>query len=262
MDLRALFSETRPKVGVLPSLEATLTRRVLVIYRADPVVLRRLVPAPLELATRNGCAVVGISLMRLAELRVRGMSSAMGLSAENMAHHAAIRYPAGRALSDGLFIWRRDTDSPLLAQLGGRLVPAEFRQASFAFREGTSMAAEIRTERHEADVSFVATPDRYWRSTPIFRTREDACEFCCACECVFSCAWRDRRLFATRLPASPWEMTPLRILRLRSAFFESPKIFPKGSIAFDSAVLLHSTAEQREDPPCDAGLAGHVAAAA
>jgi uncharacterized protein YqjF (DUF2071 family) len=109
---------------VLPRLEGVIARRVLLTFRVDPEVARRLVPAPLAPAVHNGFAVAGGCLSRLERLRSQGPPGAIGVSSENMAHRIAIRSPAPEGERDGVFLWRRDTDQALVTRLGGRLFPA------------------------------------------------------------------------------------------------------------------------------------------
>jgi len=79
--------------------------------------------------------VAGICLIRLERLRPKGLPAAVGLASENMAHRIAIRYPTPDGPSDGVFIWRRDTDQALVSLLGGRLCPGVHGKAAFEVAE-------------------------------------------------------------------------------------------------------------------------------
>src|SRR5262249_57335258 len=122
---------------MLPTLEGIIARRVLVNFRVDPDVARRLVPAPLEPIVERGACVAGICLIRLERLRPKGLPAVVGLASENMAHRIAIRYPTPAGASDGVFIWRRDTDQGVVNLLRRRLLsgghwPAALRAAAAA----------------------------------------------------------------------------------------------------------------------------------
>src|SRR5262249_25045136 len=120
---------------MLPTLEGLIARRVLVNFRVDPDVARRLVPTPLQPIVERGACVAGICLIRLERLRPKGLPAAVGFTSENMAHRIAIRYPTPDGPSDGVFIWRRDTDQALVSLLGGRLFPGVRGRATFAVTE-------------------------------------------------------------------------------------------------------------------------------
>src|SRR4051794_23051378 len=117
---------------MLPVLEGVIRRRILLNYRADPAVVQRLLPAPLEVLTQNGFAILGICLIGMEHLRPKGLPSVLGMSSENMAHRVAIRCPTAAGLHDGVFVWRRDTDHCLSTLLGGRLFPGVQHGAGFA----------------------------------------------------------------------------------------------------------------------------------
>src|SRR5438067_2394546 len=137
---------------MLPTLEGIIARRVLLNFRADPQVVRRLVPVPLEVATQNGAAIVGICLIRLEQLRPKGLPADLGMSSENMAHRVAIRYPTDADMRDGVFIWRRETDLALAMFLGGRLFPGVHHCAKFyVAQDAGSLEMEVHTRKREAD---------------------------------------------------------------------------------------------------------------
>lgn len=223
---------------MLPVLEGTIGRRVLLNYRVDTEVARKLVPAPLEVAAHNGYAVAGICLIALEKLRPRGVPSALGFSSQNMAHRIAVRYPTENGLRDGVFIWRRETDNSFVHRFGGRLFPGVHGSANFEIvddAEGLSM--NIRTPRGEVDVSFGARPGAFRRSV-LFDNFGEVCGFFRKGDCGFSCGREDETLEGMQLKTLRWEMVPLAITSMRSAFFEDTARFPEGSVVFDCGVVM------------------------
>lgn len=223
----------------MPTVEGTIARRVLLNYWLDPDVARRLVPEPLELVTVNGFAVAGICLIRFENLRPKGMPAALGISSENMAHRIAIRYRASHEIKDGVFIWRRDTDSALIQRLGGVVFPGVHRDAEFRATENDGgLGLEVFSEDGSADVSFHARFDEEWKWTLLFPRFADVCSFFQRGDCGFSCALRNEALEGMQLRTLKWEMHPLGIENLHSAFYENEKDFPRGSVGFDCGVLM------------------------
>ena len=53
-------------------LEGVIRRRILLNFRADPSVVAPLLPAPLEVLTYDGFAIVGVCLIGMARLRPKG----------------------------------------------------------------------------------------------------------------------------------------------------------------------------------------------
>jgi hypothetical protein len=233
---------------MLPTLEGVIARRLLLNFRADPIVVRGMIPEGLELATVSGSAVVGVCLIRLEQLRPKGMPAFFGLAAESMAHRVAIRYPTRRGWGDGVFIWRRETDCPLIAQLGGRLFPGVHRAADFHVLESAlRLTLDVLTDGGEADVAVQAVHADSWPGTPLFRQMDDASGFFERGECGFSCARDDHSLEAIRLHALRWNVSAVRIESVHAAFYANARRFPPGSVAFDSALLMRNLAHEWQE---------------
>ncbi len=230
---------------MLPRLEGTITRRVLLNFRADPEVVRCLVPEPLEVANQNGFAVVGVCLVRLEQLRPKGLPSFMGVSSEGMAHRVAVRYPTPDGWRDGVFVWRRETDRRPIALVGGRVFPGVHRHAEFLIAEDDGrLAMAVFTERNKADVSLEARYPAEWTRTSLFGTFEEASRFFERGDCGFSCSPRTRELEGIQLRTHRWKVIPLQVHRAYSAFFENPDRFPPGSVECDSALLMHGVVSE------------------
>lgn len=244
---------------MLPALEGIIARRILLNFRADPRLVARLVPEPLEVATHNGWAVVGVCLIRLEQLRPKGFPVSAGLASENMAHRVAIRFPTQQGRKDGVFIWRRDTDQGLLALLGGRLFPGVHHRAEFRVLDTEcGLAMEVRTDRNEANVWFGARPAAGWKATALFQTMEQAQGFFQQGDCGFSCSLHNEKLEGMQLRVRKWEMSPLEVHGLHVAFYENRGRFPRGSVEFDCALAMRGIPHEWHelaDVPEMAGIA-------
>lgn len=222
---------------MLSALEGVIARRVLINFRADPQVVRALVPAPLEVVTHEGAAVVGVCLIRLAQLRPKGLAGFVGIASDSMAHRVAVRRPTPEGPRDEVFVWQRHSDNALLTLLGGRPLPGVHHRARFhSVEDGSILRVEAFTADSRSDVSVSARRVREWIPSPLFPTLEAARAFF---------ARGDRgvlhsagRLDAVPLGALEWSPSPLAVSRVRVAFFEDRQRFPSGSIAFDGAVLM------------------------
>lgn len=248
---------------MLPPLEGIIARRVLLNFRADPDVVRRLVPEPLEVVTRNGFAVVGVCLIRLERLRPKGFPAPLGMSSENMAHRVAIRYPTREGSKDGVFIWRRETDQCLITLLGGRLFPGVHGTAAFAVTEGDgALRMMVRTPTGEADVSYEAREADRWHATPLFATFDEARAFFQRGDCGFSCSLRGGNLEGMQLRTLAWTMASLEVGTAHAAFFQRAGRFPLGSVAFDCGLMMRGIPHEwheLDDVPELAGIPGGAA---
>lgn len=230
---------------MLPILEGVIARRLLVNFRVDPSVAQKLLPGPLEVQTQNGFAVAGICLIRLEQLRPKGLPAALGLSSENMAHRIAIRYPQGNEMHKGVFIWRRETNQRLVTLLGGRLFPGVHHAAAFTVNDTNNcLDMQITTEQGASDVMLTAEPAAVWRPTPLFADLKESSLFFEKGDCVFSCGLHTETLEGMQLRVANWKASMLTIRSLHTSFFENTAQFPLGSLTFDSALLMRGIAHE------------------
>ena len=226
---------------MLPTLEGVIARRTLLNYWIEPKVVRPLVPAALELATVDGLAVAGTCLIRLEHLRPKGVPSAVGISSENMAHRIAIRYRpnGGDELRDGVFIWRRQTDRGMVTLLGGRLFPGVHGRSTFDIDEsGDRLDYRVTNDDATANVRLSVRSADTWPGSRLFPRFEDVRAFFQRGDHGFSCSLRGDRLEGMQLRTSVWDMSPLAVEHVTSAFYDDRARFPEGSIGLDGAVLM------------------------
>ena len=118
----------------IPTLEGLIDRRLLVNYRVDPDYLQRLLPAPFRPKLIHGMGIGGICLIRLKQLRPRGLPAPLGFSSENAAHRIAVEWEEQGQRREGVYIPRRDTASQFNTLIGGRLFPGVHHHARFEVR--------------------------------------------------------------------------------------------------------------------------------
>jgi hypothetical protein len=203
----------------------------------------RQIPESLELNLVNGFAMVGLCLIRMERLRPSFMPFEFGLCSENIAHRVAVNYRENGETKPGVFIWRRETDSRLIAALGGRAFSGVHQRAEISIDEhGNEIKLEARTANGEADVALHAATTPEWNPTRLFPSFEMASDFLRAGCCGFSLGHDESSLEALTLRTLSWEMTPLVLKSLTSAFYEDEERFPAGSIALDHALLMRGIA--------------------
>lgn len=105
----------------LPAIDGIIERRLLVNYRVAPDALADILPAPFRPKLVRGYAIAGICLIRLANVRPRGLPARLGIRSENAAHRIAVEWDSNGRTYEGVYIPRRDSDSRLNACVGGRM---------------------------------------------------------------------------------------------------------------------------------------------
>src|SRR6266568_8459695 len=204
---------------MFPVLEGVIARRILLNFRADPVIVQQLVPPPLEVEQFRGFAMVGVCLIRLEHLRPKGIPAALGVSSENMAHRVAIRYPGTDGTKPGVFIWRREPDQKMVQLFGGRLFPGVHGGARFDVSDETAaLRMNVSTQDAVADVRFSARRAAYWPEHSLFSNLNEISGFFRKGDCGFSCTLRGDRVEGLQLRTLRWEMEALEVESQNCAF--------------------------------------------
>src|SRR4051812_29735442 len=117
------------------AIHGFLDRRILINFIADPDVVRAIIPSPFKPKIYKGKAIVGICLIRLKNIKPKGLPNFAGVSSENGAHRIAVEWNENGKIKEGVFIPRRDTSLRLNTIIGGRLFPGKHYLAKFNVQE-------------------------------------------------------------------------------------------------------------------------------
>lgn len=235
----------------LPVVTGVIARRVLVNFRARPEVIAPLLPPPFRPKVVHGWAIVGICLIRLEQLRPKGLPAALGISTENAAHRIAVEWEDEGKTGEGVFVPRRETNTTAIALTGGRLFPGEHHKARFEIVETDErVELTITTEDGLADVKVAARVIDQVMPGSIFQNMEEASKFFCDGAVGYSPNQRTGVVEVMELRIPKWEMQPLQVERVHSAWFADKTRFPEGALELDSAFLMRGIAHEwhaRED---------------
>jgi hypothetical protein len=226
-------------MNVLPNIAGTIDRRFLVNYRVDPEFLIRQVPAPFRLHLVEGYGVAGICVLRLAHLRPEGLPASIGISTQNAAHRIAVEWDGAHGPLRGVYILRRDTASSATVQLGGRLFPGVHQRADFRFTEQTSRY-EIEFKSRNDETGFTMNANSAMGLSPdsVFDSLEEASRFFQQSPLGYSPSHREGVVEGLELLCASWKVQPLQVDHVESTVFGDTTIFPRGSVIFDSALVM------------------------
>lgn len=224
-----------------PTMHDLIDRRILVNFRVQPDAVRKILPPPFRPKLVKGCAMGGICLIRLKDIRPRGLPLPCGLTSENAAHRISVEWEENGAMREGVFIPRRDTSSALQAFAGGRFFPGVHHMAEFEVNEGDN---EFRLHMHSHDYAvLVEVNARRTSQIPvasIFESLDMASEFFARGSVGYSATSNPNCCDGLELFTSRWEVEPLEVQSLRSSFFEDTNLFPRGTVHFDCALLMRN----------------------
>lgn len=108
----------------IPTIHGFIDRRILINFTVDPDIIAQIIPAPFIPKIYKGKAIVGICLIRLKDIKPKGLPNFIGVSSENGAHRIAVEWDEGDEVKEGVFIPRRDTSLRLNSVIGGKFFPA------------------------------------------------------------------------------------------------------------------------------------------
>jgi hypothetical protein len=223
----------------IPTLCGIIDRRILINYRVDPALAARVLPAPFRPKLVRGCSIGGVCLIRLKDIRPRGLPSVFGVTSENAAHRFAVEWREGELLREGVYIPRRDTASRVNQWAGGRLFPGVHHRARFDVSEADErFSVAMESEDGEVRVGVVARLAAAAPEKSVFRSTEEARRFFEAGSMGLSATRRVGEFDALELRCPKFEVRPLEVESVWSSFFEDACAFPAGSIELDSAFLM------------------------
>jgi uncharacterized protein YqjF (DUF2071 family) len=227
----------------LPRVDGRIARRILVNFRIEPGVARRLIPRVFDLTMVDGAAMAGVCLIRLERLRPVHLPGVAGLASDNVAYRFAVTWQDGGMTRDGVYIPRRDTSSALQARLGGRIFPGEYGRASVrADERGGEIAIDVDTLAHDGDVHLRAHEAAALPSGSVFASLDDASAFLQRGAAGYSATRAGNRLDGLLLTTHGWSVRPLSVDSIESSFFDDTGRFPPGSVIFDNALIMRNLA--------------------
>jgi hypothetical protein len=185
----------------------------------------------------NGYAIGGICQVSLSEMRAKGMPSIVGTGSHNAAHRIAVDSSQG----EGVYVTRRDTNSWLNTMSGGRVFPGVYSKANFDVSvSGDLHSVRIENKKRELIMSISAEVVSELPEGSVFESTEEVSDFFKTGNIGWSSREQSNQFDAIELTTVEWRMEPLRVKESFSAYFSNTSLFPKGSVEFDSAMIMRN----------------------
>lgn len=220
----------------IPRIKGVIDRRILINYQVDKDALENYLPEPFKPKLVNGKGIAGICLIRLKEIRPKGLPKQIGISSENGAHRIAVEWLENGELKEGVYIPRRDTSSKLNSLVGGTIFPGLHHFAAFSVEESDGNYKVAFISDDETSLSIEAKETTKWNEESVFENIECLSDFFKNGSVGYS---PDKNDFdGLELKAYNWKASLLDVENVQSSFFENENIFPKGSVKFDNALLM------------------------
>jgi hypothetical protein len=223
----------------IPVIRGLIDRRILANFHIEPDVIASLLPFPFRPKLVNGYAIGGVCLIRLRDIRPRWFPLPWGIGSENAAHRIAVEWEVDGQVREGVYIPRRDSSSRLNSVAGGRLFPGIHHHASFTVEEsGDRYSVTVRSDDGETRVHVSGTVTGHLPESSVFSSLSEASSFFERGSLGYSATRRNGRYDGLELKCAKWRVEALEVERVESSFFEDAHRFPRGTAAFDCALLM------------------------
>ncbi len=220
----------------IPTIKGIIDRRVLVNFTAEPNVIEKIIPQPFRPKIYESKAIVGICLIRLKNIRPKGLPNFIGISSENGAHRIAVEWTEDEETKQGVFIPRRDSSSFFNTLAGGRIFPGRHFHAKFDVKEENNHYHIAFKSSDGTTISIDGVKTEKLNPNSIFQTLGNASKFFEGGAVGYSP--NGDKYDGLKLETFDWKVEPLNVSSVHSSFFEDKSIFPEGSIQFDNALLM------------------------
>ncbi|MBQ4804153.1 DUF2071 domain-containing protein [Aquimarina sp. MMG015] len=220
----------------IPKIKGIIDRRILINYQVDKEILENYLPKPFRPKLINGKGIAGICLIRLKEIRPKGLPKQIGISSENGAHRIAVEWNENGKVKEGVYIPRRDTSSKVNSLAGGTIFPGVHHLAEFTVNESDGNYDVAFISDDDTSLSIEASETDNWNEESVFDNLNCVSDFFENGSIGYS---PDKNDFdGLELKAYNWKVSLLNVKKVHSSFFENKTIFPKDSIKFDNALLM------------------------
>ena len=235
----------------IPVITGIIRRRILLNYRVDPEVLATILPGNFRPKLVKGKAIAGICLIRMEQIRPKGLPAMMGLSSENSAHRIAVEWEENGETREGVYVPRRDTDSCLNALAGGRIFPGVHEHSEFTITDEDGHI-RMRVQPKGADNPLIELDLQECDELPadsVFESIDESSAFFEAGCIGYSSRPDSCTLDGLKLQVDNWQVSALKVESARSSYFDNPQLFPSGTIELDHVLLMRDIVHEWHSEP-------------
>ncbi len=234
----------------LPTMHGIIDRRMLINFRVKLERIAPMLPSFFRPKLVKGWAMAGICLIRLKDIRPKGLGTAFGVSSENAAHRIAVEWDENDATREGVFIPRRDTSSTLQSLVGGRIFPGIHHHADFVVHEtGNDYRLEMKSRDDATHVRLHARRAEQLSAGSLFDSLVQASDFFARGSAGYSATERTNCCDGLELFTAGWQVEPLDVIAVESSFFDDRAVFPAETVQFDCALLMRNISHEWRSLP-------------
>ncbi len=200
-----------------------LSECLLIAYRTPAESVEHLVPAPLQLVTRDRWAFWNIVACRIEKMRPRGTPLPFGMSYYHVAYRLYVRAEvASGDMIEGLYFVRSDADNFLVSELGNLTSDFRFHTAAIMhFEDAGRLIFEVRDSGTDARLCVNCEEEPGLARDSCFASMKEAAQFLKYRPLGLSCRDGWLRVAEVFRDESQWKETLVSVEEARWSFFDS-----------------------------------------
>jgi hypothetical protein len=224
----------------LPIIEGIIKRRILINFQLEPDVISKHLPPIFKPKVVQGKSIIGVCLIRLEQIHPKRIPIPLGIFSENAAHRIAVQWnDENGKLCDGVYIFRRDSNSLLNYLLGGRLFPGEHHKAKFIVKDkNQQIDFRMISSNPNVNIQFEARYSDQLPKSSIFKSIEEISGFFKSGSVGYSPLIGKNCFQGMCLIPHEWNMTPLECNNLELSYFRETLGISDNEIKLDSMVIM------------------------
>ncbi|WP_171051647.1 DUF2071 domain-containing protein [Alteribacter natronophilus] len=228
------------------TVRGVIKRRVLINYQLDAKVAARVLPTPFRPKLVKGKAIIGICQIRMEDMRPEVLSKIpCGISSNNAAHRIAVEWEENGTKREGVYIFRRDTDSRMNSLAGGRLFPGFTHYSSFEVTDQDGQVDFSMTAKdNSATMRFKGHDTDTIPETSVFSSFQEISDFFREGADGYSPGREDNCSQGICLLTDTWNMKPFHVESSAATFFADTLGIKESDMTYDSAVVMRDVAHE------------------
>jgi hypothetical protein len=221
------------------TVKGVIKRRVLINYQLDAEAAADILPAPFRPKLVKGKAIIGICQIRMEEMRPKSLSKLpCGASSNNAAHRMAVVWEEDGTEREGVYIFRRDTDSRMNSLAGGRLFPGFTHYSQFDVTDEDGQVDFTMTAQDSVTMRFKGHDAENIPESSVFSSFQEISDFFKEGADGYSPAREEKCSQGICLVTDTWNMRPFHVESSATTFFADAFAIEESKMLFDSAVVM------------------------
>ena len=222
----------------LAQATGVLENTVLLNFRTDAELLRRLLPEPFEPRLVDGFGLISILMFRMRDLACETDRGLPSPPSEHVLYRIAVTWQQGTRTYHGMYILRHEVNSRLpIRQRRRGLFPVIGQPVRWGKSPWKGSFEWTLRNNRRLRLRVGAKIARSFSGGSVFDSLEHASEFFSRERAAIAPRYQKSVFANTHFLPLAWGVKPLHVHRLKTDFDHLENIFPAGKIVYDSALI-------------------------